>query len=322
MSSHAFDAHSTIGAMSIGSLVSMFLFGMVTLQTHNYFHMYRDDKAYLKALVTVLWILELAHTFCISAEVYRDTIVNYGRPETLIDLPWLSIAIFLTGGVTFLANGFLSSRVWIVLPTPWRGIGPVCFLVTLVQLVAYFAAGALGVITKNLPVYNQKYGWLVRAILISGTVVDLSLAFSLVYYLRSQRDQLLPRSMRRIDLLVQYTICTGLLTSAAAMALLITFTVKPSSLAWVAIFTCRAKLYSNCVMASGYLRSIDTNPSSNFIPSIWSTARTPGGGANSGSRSGSEPVFQVSVEMSAMGQELEEGSFAVRIYVAVAVVFE
>ncbi|KAG2006388.1 hypothetical protein CC2G_002708 [Coprinopsis cinerea AmutBmut pab1-1] len=248
MSSHAFDAHNTIGAMSIGSLVSMFLFGLVTLQTHNYFHTYRDDKLYLKALVrpssrgclqdnacntsrqvTVLWFLELAHTFCISAEVYRDTIVNYGRPETLIDLPWLSIAIFLTGGVTFLANSFLSSRVWIVLPTPWRGIGPVCFLVTLVQLVAYFAAGALGVITKNLPVYNQKYGWLVRAILISGTVVDLALAFSLVYYLRSQRDQLLPRSMRRIDLLVQYTICTGLLTSAAAMALLITFTVKPSS---------------------------------------------------------------------------------------------
>ena len=42
----------TIGALEIGSLFSVFLFGILTLQIYNYYHTFRDDGWKIKALVS------------------------------------------------------------------------------------------------------------------------------------------------------------------------------------------------------------------------------------------------------------------------------
>lgn len=41
----------TIGALQIGSLFSVFLFGIESLQTHMYFQTVKDEKWQLKTLV-------------------------------------------------------------------------------------------------------------------------------------------------------------------------------------------------------------------------------------------------------------------------------
>lgn len=41
----------SVGALEIGSLFSVFLFGIETLQTHLYFQTFKDDKWRLKSLV-------------------------------------------------------------------------------------------------------------------------------------------------------------------------------------------------------------------------------------------------------------------------------
>lgn len=43
----------TIGALEIGSLFSSFLFGIITLQTYNYYYTFRDDGWKNKALVSL-----------------------------------------------------------------------------------------------------------------------------------------------------------------------------------------------------------------------------------------------------------------------------
>ena len=48
------DLDETIGALEIGSLFSAFLFGIVTLQTYNYYYTFRDDGWKNKALVSFL----------------------------------------------------------------------------------------------------------------------------------------------------------------------------------------------------------------------------------------------------------------------------
>ena len=42
---------TTLGALLIGSIVSMFFFGIVTLQAHQYFTSFPDDRWCIKALV-------------------------------------------------------------------------------------------------------------------------------------------------------------------------------------------------------------------------------------------------------------------------------
>jgi hypothetical protein len=47
----AVDLNNTIGALQIGSLFGVFLFGIVSLQTFNYYSTYADDGWANKAMV-------------------------------------------------------------------------------------------------------------------------------------------------------------------------------------------------------------------------------------------------------------------------------
>jgi hypothetical protein len=46
------DLHPTIGTLEIGSFISVFLFGVVTVQTHMYYRRFPEDRRILKALVS------------------------------------------------------------------------------------------------------------------------------------------------------------------------------------------------------------------------------------------------------------------------------
>lgn len=58
MSEH-FAADSTVGAIEIGALISIFLFGLVTVQTYTYVQRYPKDSLMLKLLVS-------ANTPCVT----------------------------------------------------------------------------------------------------------------------------------------------------------------------------------------------------------------------------------------------------------------
>lgn len=47
---------NTLGAMEIGAMLAMFLFGILTLQVDTYFQMFTDDSIYLKVLVSKSWL--------------------------------------------------------------------------------------------------------------------------------------------------------------------------------------------------------------------------------------------------------------------------
>jgi hypothetical protein len=44
--------HGTLGALQIGSSLSLFLFGILTVQAYLYFDRFRDDRWTLKAFVS------------------------------------------------------------------------------------------------------------------------------------------------------------------------------------------------------------------------------------------------------------------------------
>jgi len=58
------DLHDTIGALQIGSLFAIFLFGIVTVQAYLYYNAFREDRWMYKTLVSVQFFLSIITKPC------------------------------------------------------------------------------------------------------------------------------------------------------------------------------------------------------------------------------------------------------------------
>ncbi|EDR06567.1 uncharacterized protein LACBIDRAFT_300118 [Laccaria bicolor S238N-H82] len=244
------DLTDTVGALLIGTLFSVFLFGVVTLQTHLYFTQFREDHWSTKALVGGIWLLEVGHTIAICYEIYHATIVLYGRPDKLTQFPALGATLTIGGLITLLVQGFFALRVWKVLPDPFRYVGLVCGLASFARMIGSTFLSYQGITTPSAAQYAVQWKWLITTLLVGGAIIDVTIAASMVYYLHKSRKNAFSKVARLLDRLVAYTIRTGLLTSVSAVALLICFLSIPETLIWLALYTFLAKLYSNSLLSA------------------------------------------------------------------------
>lgn len=49
-------------------------------------------------------LIELAHTFCVAAEVYKVTVILYGQPTKIFPFPFLGASTSLGGLIAFLVH--------------------------------------------------------------------------------------------------------------------------------------------------------------------------------------------------------------------------
>ncbi|KAF8188744.1 hypothetical protein BJ912DRAFT_1143346 [Pholiota molesta] len=263
------DLSNTLGALEIGSLFAIFIFGIVTVQMYTYYTTFGKDLWYYKALVASVWyaffmmsslevlelnvssrLLEIGHTLGVSYEMYRDTIVLYGEPQLLTRFQALGSTTAIGGVITLLVQGFFAMRLFHVLPKPYSYVGIFCVLLSLVRCVAAFYLTSQALTLTSVTEYRDRMGSLITTLLVVGAAIDVIIAGSMLYYLAKKRNQGLQRIASVIDRLIAYTIRTGLLTSIAAVAMLICFQTMPNNFIWLAIYTFLAKLYSNSLLSS------------------------------------------------------------------------
>ncbi|KAF8956404.1 hypothetical protein BDZ97DRAFT_1671644 [Flammula alnicola] len=246
------DLGDTLGALQIGSIFSVFLFGVVTLQAYVYYSTFREDLWIYKALVssTLTSLLEVGHTAAVCYEVYHDTITLYGQPQLLGAFPVLGAVTAVGGAITFLVQGFFAMRLFRVLPKPYGFIGILCLVLSLSRCVASIYLSIQAVAAKSIAQYHLQMSWLISTLLAVGAAIDIIIAVSMLYYLSKKRGRGLERIATVIDRLIAYTIRTGLLTSVSAVVLLICFQTMPNNLVWLALYTFLAKLYSNSLLSA------------------------------------------------------------------------
>ncbi|EAU80310.2 hypothetical protein CC1G_13242 [Coprinopsis cinerea okayama7 len=258
------NLHNTVGALQIGSVFSIFLYGILTLQAHVYYQQYKQDRWQFRVLVPLIWLFDLGHTFCINAEIYKATVTNWGQPEKLYPFPFLGASTAIGGTITFLAQGFFSFRVYRALRKPWNFVGAGTFVVALFRLIGSIVLAVLGVRAPTIDAYRNDHGWLAITLLVLGAIIDLVVAGSLLFYFYGKREKVFARSSDIVDRVIQFTLCTGLLPSVSAVVMVIVYNVDSDAMIWLAIYTCLAKLYSNSVLASLNSRS---TPRSTFSKS-------------------------------------------------------
>ncbi|CAA7268564.1 unnamed protein product [Cyclocybe aegerita] len=242
---------NTFGAIEIGSFGAAFLFGIVTLQCYIYFSQNPNDSRKLKAMVAIIWVLECVHSVLIFWEVYRLTITYYGRAKEVRQYPGFSSVLMLGGFITMIVQCFFAYRVWKFLPRPYRFIGLACGVIAITRGIMSLYGSVEAILMTSYPAYLADYQHYLTALLALGAFIDVVNAASMSYFLVMQREKAFSKTTTLIDRLVAYTIGTGVITSVAAIAVLILFqTLSQRVIISLALYVALAKLYSNSLLSA------------------------------------------------------------------------
>ncbi|KAJ7114834.1 hypothetical protein C8R44DRAFT_984212 [Mycena epipterygia] len=241
----------SLGALEIGTVVGTFFFGILTLQTFNYFRQFPEDSKTLKTVVAVIWSLELAHTICALQGIYVITVTYYGQPpdEVILNPPQAHIlTILFSGGIDATVQIFFGNRI-----RAFSGRSYVFFLCIVLGIVR-FACDI--VLMANFWIYNAGYAlvdsnehWEVLTAETVSPAGDVLIALSMCYCLWQVRKSEFNRTRGMVDTLIIWTFETAIITSGAGIIQLILFLTR-KDLSFVAVFLIQPKLFSNAMLAS------------------------------------------------------------------------
>ncbi|KAH0582191.1 hypothetical protein H2248_011838 [Termitomyces sp. 'cryptogamus'] len=214
----------TLGVYEIGVLISMFLFGLVTVQTFTYYKKFPKDPWYLRLYVGVLWFTELVHTMLTAHSLYFISVMCYGEPEFISVFPSTLVgAVGLFGIIGPAVQAFFANCIRI-LSSKW--LPPcICWFLSFLRFVSVMAIVVASCKTRSIAAFRKQWLWLLVASLAISAAVDVLIAAALCYYLWHRRQTALASTKRVVDRLIAWTIQTGLLTSVATTTMLITFIV-------------------------------------------------------------------------------------------------
>ncbi|EIN13003.1 hypothetical protein PUNSTDRAFT_131231 [Punctularia strigosozonata HHB-11173 SS5] len=238
----------TLGALYVGVIVSVFLFGIATLQTYNYYVNFPTDKMRLKALVGGLWVMDAFHCAIIAHAAYHYAIANYFNPAVLEFGVWsLDIGTVVTAIVACTCQAFFTVRVWVLGKN--YIVTAVCAILCLLRLVLSIVTTYGSLHIRDVAVYEKKFGWSIRTGLGVATAADVCIAAALVYYL-SRNQTAFANTKRLIQRMLTFTIETCLITSTVTVIDIICFATMPDNFVFLGLYFLVSKLYSNSLLTS------------------------------------------------------------------------
>ncbi|CAL1705754.1 unnamed protein product [Somion occarium] len=243
------DDPSTIGALLIGALVSLFLSGVVSMQSIVYYQVYRSDRQMIKCLVTAIWILDLAHSGFLCGTDWIYLVLNRTNVDPVAEISWtVIVSVALTATMSFLVHSFYTHRLWMLSNGNLYLIVPIASL-NLLRIAAGYASSAEMARKDTWDTFFHTTGWLFTLGLVTSSVLDLVVGLSLILLLRRNRTgfQNMDQVIRTLTL---FTIETGMLTSVAMIAALVCWLSMPDNLIFLALYFTICHLYANAFLAT------------------------------------------------------------------------
>ncbi|KAF7968444.1 hypothetical protein HWV62_30567 [Athelia sp. TMB] len=212
----------SLGALEVGVLISVFLYGVTTVQTYCYYSGTAKDRC-------------------------KVTVSYYGVPAAIGAGDWtLNLSGFFDGLSGALVQSFFAHRIY-VLSRRWY----ITFLSWALSLIACTATLAITILSFKLSIaeFAIKYIWLVKASLALLLVVDVLNTTALCYYLRSERTGY-SNTDSIMNKLFLWTLETGMITSCGGLIMLVFIFTTSSTTLWICVSIFYAKLYSNSLLAT------------------------------------------------------------------------
>ncbi|KAJ6581955.1 hypothetical protein B0H19DRAFT_1117113 [Mycena capillaripes] len=243
------DLDGTLGDIQIALVMATWLFGIMTLQTFNYYREFPKDPNILKGLVGGIWLLELGHTIVTWHAMYSITVTFYGKPSHIFAPPLsLVFPIFFHALIAIAVQTFFVYRVR-VLSGKWL-IPVLCCALNLVRLGCNMLLFAELSKDPQFTLLTTKFNWEVILVSAIGPGVDIIVAASLVFYLWHRRSTDFKQTNKMVDTIIIWTVETTLLTTISGIMQLVLFLTRRHDLSWLVFFLIQAKLFSNSMLAS------------------------------------------------------------------------
>ncbi|RDX44033.1 hypothetical protein OH76DRAFT_1487458 [Lentinus brumalis] len=237
---------NTYGALLIGTAVGLVIYGMTVLQTYEYFRLYPNDRPVIVWMVIVILALETFHTIQTVEACYWHLVSDYWSPVSLLQGHWSTrLMVPTTGLMVLVCQSFYARRVWYV--------GPQCrYIVGVVACIMFVILGfviATTVESFRLSLHDfQHFSWLASVIVGLAAAGDAILTVTLITLLLRRRTGFI-QTDSTIDIIIVYTVNTGLLSLVFAICTFIFAIVLPGNLIYIGFSIVNVKLYANCVLA-------------------------------------------------------------------------
>ncbi|KAJ6575622.1 hypothetical protein DFH09DRAFT_1150720 [Mycena vulgaris] len=259
----------TMGASLIGVFISLFLYGVTSLQTYFYFDKYwHSDSRGLKSTVAILWVLETIHAALACAFIFRLLILNFGD---FAALEVTTVSDDVTHGILAatisVVHAFYIWRLWIFtrsyvltgIVTIFAGCH---FAFEMVVMALLFKFPDFKDFTHATPWFTAAMAMAVAA----DTIISVAMAL----ILKGKRSGI-KGTNTVVNRLITYIISTGLLTSVIDIIILSASLAMPENLIYLCFLNFINNLYSNSMLAMlnarQSLRSMNADTAMDSLPS-------------------------------------------------------
>lgn len=243
---------TTYGSLLLGASLAYGLTGIICYQCVTYFKLYPEDRCATKILVICVWTLDLLHTGFICTSLVYYFLTHFGNRDMIRHIPWsIAFSVVVTAIQTFIVHCFFARRILKSSRGNWYITAPiVCMAFGRLLAASISTAEMLRVHTYS--AFIQKYpSWIFTLGLSLSSGTDIIITGWLCYFLRNLRGLTGSTIMiQAIDLLIRYTLETGMLTCLATTVSLICWLAMPGNLIFLGLHFVIGKLYANSLLAS------------------------------------------------------------------------
>ncbi|KAI0739659.1 hypothetical protein C8Q80DRAFT_194979 [Daedaleopsis nitida] len=240
---------NTLGAILIGTFVTLMLYGLTVHQTYRYVCLYPNDPLLLKVMALGLFTMDTLHCGALIHLCYHYLVTNYFNPSASLENVWSMQSMpTVTGLIVLLAQSFYLRRIYIGMANKLHRI-----MIAIIAILMAFETGI--VIVEGITAFKSKtyedvlrYLWLDSMLLCVAIVIDLSLTGALVAILRTRRTEF-EHTNGVLDTLALYAVIATVVNTVLTVPAFAFSLAEPHNYVWIAIAMPVTKVYTNCVLA-------------------------------------------------------------------------
>ncbi|KAF7308032.1 hypothetical protein MKEN_01165400 [Mycena kentingensis (nom. inval.)] len=218
-----YDVPTTLGALLVGGSIALILSGILAVQCIVFFKLYPNDVRIRRAMVLVVWLLDILHSTFIVTSLFIYFIDFFGDRSRIDYIPWsIALSVVVTAAQTLIAHWYYAHKIYNSSGKNWWITAPIIAL-AFGRLLAASVSTYEMIHKQRYSVFADHYpGWVFTTGLSLSASVDVIITGCLCYFLRKMGKRTSSTLMARVvRTMTLYTLENGLVTCLAATASLI-----------------------------------------------------------------------------------------------------
>ncbi|KAJ7032515.1 hypothetical protein C8F04DRAFT_1235299 [Mycena alexandri] len=246
---------SLVKLQFIGTILEWALLGVLLFQVGIYRSAFPKDSSISKALVWIIFFIEILETISNTRDGIRVFGTGWGNPEVVDQVGWAFFSVPIIGSISAgIGQCYFSYRIYILSHKLY--IPALILSLMMVQLGAGIWSGVEICIAKK---FSNLQNTNVRATALwlgSAALCDLIIVGSTAFYLLRSRNSAFKTTNATIYRIVKISVETGLLCALVAIFDLYLFVTYKGTNYHLALCIELSKVYSNSILAASSLSCV------------------------------------------------------------------